>query len=238
MYVHLNWRTSNRLTGWSFGHCGSCQQEGVARLEKVVAVLYLNGIIPLYKKDKGQVARCDFCGRSVEDVRDWEGIALADWSHHEGVAVLCKRLGISNPAGLRSTFPDTRLHSLLSAVQQTSSFTRLEIGPVGILGGCIAAVAIAVPLALWLHQNQQAPGQIDELGFVMLLSGISLIPGAIVGALIEALLRRERGAAARIREVYNNYPFDLYRLEELSREYGQRVQKAVKVVIDEEPRRW
>ncbi len=238
MYVHLSWRTSNRPTGWSFGYCGSCQQDGVARLEKVMATLYLNGVIPLYKKDKGQIARCDFCDRSIEDVRDWEGVALADWSHHEGVAVLCKRLGISSAAGLRSTFLDTRLHSLLSAVQQTSSFTRLEIGSVGILGGCIVAVAIAVPLALWLHQNQQAPGQMDELGFVMILSLISLVPGAIVGALIEALLRRERGAAARIREVYNNYPFDLYRLEELSREYGTRVQKAVRVVIDEVPRRW
>ncbi len=72
----------------------------------------------------------------------------------------------------------------------------------------------------------------------MLLSGICLIPGAILGALIEALLRRERGAAARIREVYNKYPFDLYRLEELSREYGKRVQKAVTSVIDEVPRRW
>ncbi len=238
MYVHLNWRTSHRPTGWSFGYCGSCQQEGVARLEKVVAVLYLNGIIPLYKKDKGQVARCDFCGRLVEDVRDWEGIALSDWSHHEGIAALSKRLGISNTVGLGSSFPDSRLHSLLSAVQQTSSFTRLEIGPAGILGGCIVAVAIAAPLALWLHQNQQAPGQIDELGFVMLLSGISLIPGAIVGALIEALLRRERGAAARIREVYNNYPFDLYRLEQLSHDYGKRVQKAVRSVIDEVPRSW
>ncbi len=238
MYVHLGWRTSNRPTGWSFGYCGSCQQEGVARLEKVMATLYLNGLLPLYKKDKGQIARCDFCGRSIEDVCDWEGIALADWSHHEGVAALSKKLGISNPAGLGSTLPDTRLHALLSAVQQTSSFTRLEIGSVGILAGCISAVAIAAPLAMWLHQNKQAPGQMDELGFVMILSLISLVPGAIVGSLIETLLRRERGAAARIREVYNNYPFDLYRLEELSREYGTLVQKAVKVVIDEVPRNW
>lgn len=238
MYVHLGWRTSNRPTGWSFGYCGSCQQVGVARLEKVVAVLYLNGIIPLYKKDKGQVARCDFCGRLVEDVRDWEGVALADWSHHEGVAALTKKLEISDPVGVGSTFTDARLHSLLSAVQQTPCFTRLEMGPVGILGGCIVAVAIAAPLGLWLHKNHLAPGQIGELGFVMLLSLISLVPGAIVGALTETLLRDERGVAARIREVYNNYPFDLYRLEELSREYGKRVHKAVQSVIDEVPRRW
>lgn len=208
------------------------------RLEKVVQVLYLNGIIPLYKKDKGEVARCDFCGRSVEQVRSWDGIALADWSHEEGAAALGKKLGISIPVAHSNTSTDARLHSLLSAVQQISSFTKVAIGPVGILSGCIVGVTIAMPLAVWLHHNQQAPGRIDELGFVMILSLISLIPGAFIGGLIEALLRRDRGVAARIREVYNNYPFDLYRLEELSREYGQRVQKAVKVVIDEVPRNW
>jgi hypothetical protein len=78
----------------------------------------------------------------------------------------------------------------------------------------------------------------DELGFMILLSLISLVAGAVLGALTEALLRRERGAAARIREVYTNYPFDLYRLETLSQEYGRNVQKAVKLVIDEVPRGW
>jgi hypothetical protein len=238
MYVHISWGTSYRPIGWSFAYCGSCQQEGVVRLEKVVEVLYLNGIIPLYKKDKGQRARCDFCGRLVQQVRNWEGVALADWSPQEGVAALSKILGISAPVGLTNASTDARLHSLLSAVQQTSSLTKVGIGPVGILSGCILAVSIAMPLAMWLHQNQQAPGQMDELGFVMLVSFISLFPGAIAGALIETLLRCERGVAVRLREVYDNYPFDLYRLEELSQEYGKRVQKAVKAVIDEVPRRW
>jgi hypothetical protein len=238
MYVHINWNTDYRPVGWSFGSCGSCQHEGVVRLEKVVEVLYLNGIIPLYKRDKGKVARCDFCGRLVEQVRNWEGVAPADWSPQDGVAALSTKLGFSNPVGLMNPSTDARLHSLLSAVQRTSSLTAVGIGPVGILGGCILGVSVAVPLAMWLHENQQAPGRMDELGFVMLLSLISLVPGAILGALIEALLRSERGVAARIREVYNNYPFDLYRLEELSYEYGKNVQKAVKVVIDEVPRRW
>jgi hypothetical protein len=73
-----------------------------------------------------------------------------------------------------------------------------------------------MPLAMWLHQNQQSAGQMDKLGFVMLLSLIGLVPGTIVGTLIEALLGRPPGVAARIREIYNNYPLDLYHLEELS----------------------
>jgi hypothetical protein len=111
----------------------------------------------------------------------------------------------------------------------------VKVGPLGILGGCILAVAVAIPLALWLHQNQNPPGQIDEGGFVMVLSLISLVPGAILGALIETWLRRGHGAAARLREAYTNYPFDLYRLEHLSQEYGGSVQKAVKILIDEAP---
>lgn len=237
MYVHFNWDTSHRPVGWSFGYCGSCQQESVVRLEKVVQTLYLNGIIPLSKKDKGQVARCDFCRRLVERVRDWQGIALTDWSPQEGVAELSKRLGLSTPAGLDNA-SDARLHSLLSAAQQTSSFAKVGIGPAGILGGCVLGIVVAVPLATWLQQNQLAPARMDELGFTILVSLISLVPGAVIGALIEALFRRERGVAARIREAYTNYPFDLYRLETLSQEYGKNVQKAVKLVIDEVPRGW
>lgn len=237
MYIHINWHTRHQPIGWSFGYCGSCQQEGVVRLEKVVQTLYLNGFIPLWKKDKGQVARCDFCRRWVEQVRDWQGIALADWSPPEGVAELSKRLGVPTPVGLDSA-SDARLHSLLSAAQQSASFFKVGLGPMGILGGCIVGVLVAIPLAKWLRQNQQAPAQMDELGFIILLSLISLVPGAVVGALIEMMFRRERGVAKRIREAYTNYPFDLYRLETLSQDYGRHVQKAVKLVIDEVPRGW
>ncbi len=238
MYIHISWRTTYRPIGWSFGHCGSCQQESVVRLEKVVEVLYLYDIIPLSKSDKGEVARCDFCRRLVEDVRDWQGVPLADWSPQEGVAALSKKLGVSSPVGSANDSSDVRLHSLLAAVQQTSSLTKIRIGPLGILGGCILGVAVAMPLAIWLHHHQLAPGRIDEQGFVMLLSLISLAPGAILGAFVEAFLQRERGIAARIRETYNNYPFDLFRLEQLSQEYGKNVQKAVKALIDQVPRRW
>ncbi|HZV04922.1 MAG TPA: hypothetical protein VE999_07555 [Gemmataceae bacterium] len=237
MYIHISWETRYQPTGWSLGYCDSCQQEGAVRLERIVRTLYLNGLIPLSKKDKGQAARCDFCRRWVEQVRDWQGIALDDWSPQEGVAELSKRLGVHPPVGVDSA-SDARLHSLLSAVQQSSSFTKVGLGPMGILSGCIVGVLVAVPLAKWLHQNQQAPARMDELGFMILLSLISLVPGAILGALVETVLRRERGAAARIREVYTNYPFDLYRLETLSQEYGRNVQKAVKLVIDEVPRDW
>jgi hypothetical protein len=236
VHIHISWKTSYRPMGWSLGYCESCQQAGSVRLEKVVEVLYLNGIIPLSKRDKGRVGRCDFCRRLVERVWDGDGIALGDWSPQEGVAALGKKLGVSNPSGFGNASTDARLHSLLSAVQQSSSLTKVGLGPVGILSGCILGVALAVPLAMWLHQNQQAHAQIDELGFVIMLSFGSLFPGAIIGALIEAWIRRERGVSARLREAYDNYPFDLYRFEELSQEYGKNVQKAVKTLIDEVPR--
>jgi hypothetical protein len=241
MYVHIHfeWKTNYHPIGWSLGYCDPCQHEGPVRLEKVVEVLYLNGLIPLRKRDKGRVARCDFCRRLLTgSVRNWYGIALADWSPQDGVAVLCKKLGGSTPVVLANVFTDARLHSLLSALQQASSLTRIGVGPIGILAGCIVGVSLAVPLANWLHQNQQAPARIDELGFTLLLCVISLIPGAIIGALIEAWLRRERRVAARIREAYDNYPFDLYRMEQLSQDYGRNVQRAVKALIDEVPRRW
>src|SRR5215469_482208 len=119
MYIHFHWETRYHPIGWSIGYCGTCQQEGAVRLERIVQTLYLNGLIPLSKKDKGQAARCDFCRRWVERVRDWQGIALADWSPPEGVAELSKRLGVPPPVGLENT-SDARLRSLLSAVQQSS----------------------------------------------------------------------------------------------------------------------
>ncbi|HEY7422806.1 MAG TPA: hypothetical protein VH682_00970 [Gemmataceae bacterium] len=231
--VHISWETSYRPTGWSLGYCSSCQQEGAVRLQNVVDILYLCSIIPLSESFKGKVARCDFCRRSVETVRDWEGIALADWSPQEGLASLGKKLGASSAVGGANASSDARLRSLLSSLRQSSSVMSVGLGPIGPLCGCIVGVLVAIPLAVWLHRNQNAPPQMDELGFVFLLSFISLFPGAILGALIEALRRSQHDAASRLREVYRDYPFDLYRLEELSREYGKNVHKIVKAVLDE-----
>src|SRR5262245_32680605 len=126
MYIHFNWETRYQPNGWSLGYCGSCQQEGAVRLEKIVQTLYLNGLIPLSKTDKGQAARCDFCRRWVEQVRDQQGIDLADWSPQEGVAELSKKLGVPPPVGLENA-TDARLHSLLSAIQQSSSFSKIRL---------------------------------------------------------------------------------------------------------------
>jgi hypothetical protein len=236
MYVHFNWKTSYRPIGWSLGHCSSCQQEGVVQLENVVEVFYLYDVIPLSENLKGKIARCDFCRRHVENARDWRGISLADWSPKEGLASLYRKLDLSYPIGLSNASSNVRLHSLLSSVQEASSVSRMNLGPFGILGGGILGVLVAIPLAMWLFENQIVQPRLDELGFVFLLSFVSLFLGAILGALIEFLLRRERGPATRIREVYNSYPFNLYLLEELSQEYSKNVQRAVKTVCDQVPR--
>ena len=63
-----------RPAAWSFGHCPTCQQDVVVRLEEVFEVWYLNGLIPLTRSLTGQRARCDFCDRAVGEVIDWDGV--------------------------------------------------------------------------------------------------------------------------------------------------------------------
>jgi hypothetical protein len=235
MFVHFSWKIQYRPTGWSLGYCSSCQQAGAVRIENVVEIFCLYEFVPLTERLKGQIARCDFCRRQVEMVHERD-VPLAEWPPKAGLAALCQMLNTPAPVGLPNPSSDVRLHSLLSSIQKTSSIGRVELGPVGILAGIILALLLAIPLGMWLLENKIVNPPLDEFGFVLVLSLVSMVPGAILGATVEYLLRRERGAASIIQEAYEKYPFDLYRLEELSQAYDKNVQKAVTIVCERVPR--
>jgi len=233
--IHLNWHVKYGAKHWSWGYCSACQDYSAARVQDYTETLYLNGIIPLSRGKKGKVAHCDFCRRGLEQIWNWEGIPFADWSPSEGLAALATKCGVPETYIPTDPSADTRLHSLLSAVQKSSSLTRLSLGPFGIAGGVLAALVVTIPLAMLLFEQRIVQPQVDEFGFTMLAALISVIPGMILGALIEIALRRGSGAKARLVEAYRDYPFDLLRLEELSREYSKAVRKAVQALCDEAP---
>jgi hypothetical protein len=235
IHIHIGWDVKYGALYWSWGYCTSCQDYGPARVQDFTETLYLNGIIPLSKGKKGKVAHCDFCRRRIEQVWNWEGIAWTDWSHHDGLAALGQRCGIPATLMPADLSAEARLHSLLSSVAQNASLTRMSLSFRGVLGGVILALLVAIPLAMFLYENKVVQPQLDEAGFTMTVAVVSMLPGAILGALTECVLRKSRGVRAQLAEAYRNYPFDLFRLEELSHQYSKAVQKAVQALCDEAP---
>jgi hypothetical protein len=221
-------KTEYRARRWSLGYCPSCEQEGAVRLEDVVEVSYLWDIIPVWKRHTGEAARCDFCLRHVEYVRDATGIDLADWSPIKGLPLLLKKLGIVDPIALPESTSDVRLHSLLSSVEKRSSATRLQLSPIGLIVGPIVGALLALPLGLWLDDGQ--PGRFKPGQIVVLLCIAGGFAGIILGPTIEFFLWRDRSVLARITETHEKYRLDLQRLEELAGAYSKRIRKAVKAV--------
>ncbi|MGH7170622.1 MAG: hypothetical protein ACRELF_06370 [Gemmataceae bacterium] len=239
MHVHLSEKRKQESLDWSWGYCKSCQQYGPIRIENFVDVLYLYFVVPLYEQ-KGQTARCDFCRRRVEIAEDALGSNRADWSPKESLPSLLTKLGLPIPVSLPRMCSDERLHSLLSAIDKSSSIARVELRPLGLLGGLVVGALAPVPLALWLHDNKlvQLQPPPDKLGLVVMLSFAGMLVGVLLGAPIEFVLRRNQSAVTRIKEACEDYQLDLYRLEELSHTYSNTVQKAVKMVCEDAPRGW
>src|SRR5438067_1001603 len=112
MLITFGTKLEYRPTGWSLGHCPACQQEGVVRLEEVIEVYSINGLIPLSRSPCGEIARCDLCDRRVDEVSDWSGVRLEEWHPVEGLSALLSKLGRPMPPGTGQQSPDARVHSL------------------------------------------------------------------------------------------------------------------------------
>ena len=57
---------------------------------------------------------------------------------------------------------------------------------------------VAVPLAMWLHQNEVVQYAGEELAFVIMVAMVSVVPGLVLGATTEYLLKRGRSRADRV----------------------------------------
>ncbi|MFO0929863.1 MAG: hypothetical protein U0736_23030 [Gemmataceae bacterium] len=227
--IHVHSVLKYRPIAWSVGYCPTCEMDAVVRIDRVTEVTYLNDLIPLARKQRGEVARCDFCDRSVTTVHDWEGVAKNDWSaEKDGIDVLLELIGRTD-----LTLPppdDTRLHALLSAVDRSTSLTRQEIGGAGPIIGILLGLATVIPLALVTQQAQWLGARVNQEQAAILGTVIGLVGGLIVGATVEHFVRRDRTAVRRFEAAHVKYAVDLYRLEELAEGYSKRVRRAVRKV--------
>lgn len=230
--IHINWHIEYGALYWSWGYCNACQDYGAVRLQDFTKRLYLNGLIPMGRGEKGKVAHCDFCRRGIEQVWNWEGIPWTDWSPPQGVATLARKCDVPDNYLSTDLSSEARLHSLLSSAKQSAALTRMALGPRGILLGVAIGLVVTLPLAMFLYETKLVRPQMTELGFTLLFCLLGVLPGALIGAVVECLRKREQSALKRLAEAYSNYPFDLQRLEELSRDYNKGVQKAVQALCE------
>jgi len=78
MIFTISWTTEYRPSGWSFGHCDSCQQSGPVRIEEMVDVGHRWGLFRTQERPlHDSVARCDFCHRQVQPGQVFKEIDLS-----------------------------------------------------------------------------------------------------------------------------------------------------------------
>ncbi len=225
MLVHFDWKTEYDPFRWTLEYCDPCQQVGPATVEHVWEVCYLYGLVAVGERWVGKISRCDFCRRQIKQPSGRRGIPLEEWRRREGVGVLATKLGLQQPAPFEIT--DARIYSLLRAVDRASAVDRQELTPIGLVAGGVLGLVAAIPLAMWLHNNQVIWPQIDQGGVVGGAVFVGLVVGIVVGPIVEYFLRRGPGVYARLAKAHKGYGIDLDRLKEASQGFSRRTRKAV-----------
>ena len=199
-------------------------------MERVVRICRLYFCLPVSREIVGQSCRCDFCERPLAPVAGRQ-VALGEWSPPEGLAALVDRLVPGDRIDVTNRPSEERLHSLLSAVQEASSWKNVDVMP-GAIAGIILGIAAGVPIGLLLFDHGLAPQNGNRFGFVFLCVLSSVVIGVVAGSTLGAILGRGRVAFRKIDRACRDYRLDIRRLEDLAEPYGEVIGRAIRQVRD------
>jgi hypothetical protein len=234
MHVVIHSRIEYEQTEWAVGLCPHCGQMEILRVERVNDVVCLGGF-PVSSTPIGIALRCDFCLRLIDSDPNRTRIPLRAWHHPEGMAELIRKLGL--PAAIEVPDPNSpaRIHSLLSSVRDSCWLGNMEI-TLGLVTGAVAGVAAGVFIAIGLFEGGMVRPAIGRLGAAILGGVVGGLSGVILGPFVEAVVRRGRLAAHRVKVAHGNHKLDIDKLTEISLDYPSIIRRAVRSLRDEEER--
>lgn len=227
--VLITRETIYRQFAWSVGYCPYCEQLEAIRVEEVQIQTSLF-LIPVHWEVLGESARCDFCGRAIDpSVIAIDQIAQDEWHPAEGIDVLMDNYTLPEDSDLPEVNSKRRLNSLLSAAQEASSISNLDV-TFGATTGPLLGAPICLALGYLLHSSKLIRGDLEQMLLVSILVGV--IGGMPFGALVHALIKRSKVAHRRINIARENYGIDIDLLEDLSQEYNRLVKRTVVALRD------
>lgn len=225
----ISWKTVPHPVAWTIGRCPYCHGLEAIRIEDSVIVVSVN-FLPIIRSPTGkQTASCGFCERAVDLPVALNRIDIASWEPHDGIDALATKLGMNGRAMSMDRNHETRMRSLLSAVEEASTLDRLDISfglTTGLLlGGVAGGVAgyYIVPPRLW---------GMDDVGRVFAGIFAGLVLGAIIGASFLTILRRRSVPFSTLRKVCRDYQLDPASLLALAGDSPRRVQSALRRIRD------
>jgi hypothetical protein len=217
--------TRIELQGWTAGYCHHCDSVEPMRIESIFRVTKLL-LVFSSRRETGQQCICHFCSRETELPDEVHVVAASDWSPDEDVMNLVAIVSPALEKEIDEQASDHQIGNLLDSVQEATSAGMLHVDHGLMLGGLFGA--ILCPFLAWIALTSGWLGTgLDEVGWIMLAVLGGGLLGSVVGAVYTLRVSSRKAAYSRLKQAADIKPaFDLFRVEQLSRQRAGRVRDA------------
>lgn len=230
MHIHVSWYTIPKQVAWSVIYCPHCQQLEAGRCDEHIQITEIY-FIPVSREVSGQGGRCDFCERPASEWMSENTVPLDAWSPAQGLPTLLSLVDMPAATIVPPAESESRLHSLLYAIEEKCAINGMDVRLGLVLGGAIGAGGGGAICALMTQRGFRV-GELDALGsiFAAILAGG--LAGVILGGCIQILLTRHRIATRCLRESCGRYRIDLKKLQEIAMTHSAMIRRAVRRLRD------
>jgi hypothetical protein len=163
--------------------------------------------------------------RAIADV-----IGLREWEPTEGLPALAMRLKLEIGDEQLAYRDESRLRSLLTALEHASAVKNLDFG-LGLTTGLILGGVIGLLVGIFLLPEFNPDADAVRNGFNGTFAGLLL--GAVVGAVVSVILGQRNVPFKRLKRVTSDYQLSVSALEEFAVASKARVRNAVRRLRDE-----
>jgi hypothetical protein len=212
-----------RHVGWTLGFCYSCGGFEGVRIDDEIEVTSV-WFVPVSRTVVGTWTRCDFCDRPTNDLVTSARLGPEEWVPAEGQEALASRLKVEATDLRLEPDRETRLRSLLSAVEESTSLSNLDVS-LGITSGMILGGLLGLLVGILIIPRFDTG--LDRLGaaFAGILGGLTL--GAVLGGMVAVLVGQRLVPPRRIRRVLDRYDIPISALEGHAEASGPRTRRAI-----------
>lgn len=224
MAIHIMERDVQKPTAWSLGLCESCGVHSPIRIDSIIRLKSINGVITIGRKTIGERAYCDFCERSINTSPPAQRVPRAEWLPQAGIESLARQLHVTPPSISGQVERDRRLRSLLESIEESISLGKVG-GEVGAAVGMIFGGSIGALIGYLALRNTQLGSEFPQRDTIGLIA--SMFVGAGAGVITSGLIAKRSFAPKKLLAKHDAYNLDIQRLEVLANDFSPRIQDAV-----------